>query len=352
MALLRRLGMPLGQIAAIVDFPPLDAAARVAAYRSAAEAATSPVLYSEATVKSPAASPTVPTRAAPGAVPPGTNAGALRIGGMALGNGVLMRSKRYWALARDDGTVLDGPVRSLLGRHWALRLPILRGVVALCEMIVFALRLHGRNGSRPNGRLLVALALCAVAAALLGAAFPGLDTGSLAAGVALELVTVLLGLLALRWGMGAEVWRYHGAEHKAVNAYEAGADLSDATTVLGFSRIHDRCGTNLVVIVVVLSLACLPLSSGPLGTALSPLYALAALAVAFELFRLVTRRPHLPACRAVLAGGKTLQRCLTTRDPRPEQQQIACRALRRVVELEEHAAGLHASGEVGVSRLQ
>jgi len=154
------------------------------------------------------------------------------------------------------------------------------------------------------------------------------------AGVGLELATVVLGLLALHWGMGVEVWRYHGAEHKAVNAYEAGADLSDATTVLGFSRIHDRCGTNLVVIVVALSLAALPLSAGPLGATLSPLYGLLTLALAFELFRLVTRRPDLPACRIVLAGGKALQRCLTTRDPGPEHQRIACLALRRVVELE------------------
>ena len=256
---------------------------------------------------------------------------------MALGDGVLMRSKRYWALARDDGTVLDGSVRSLLDRHRALRLPLVRGAVTFCEMIVFAVRLHGRDGARPNGRLLAALVLCGIAAAVLGESVPGLDTGSLAAGVALELATVLLGLLALHWGMGAEVWRYHGAEHKAVNAFEAGADLTDAATVLDFSRIHDRCGTNLVVIVVALSLACLPLSAGPLGTALSPLYGLLALAMAFELFRLVTRWPQRPACRAVLAGGKALQRCLTTRDPRPEQQRIACLALRRVVELEQAA---------------
>jgi uncharacterized protein YqhQ len=301
------------------------------------------VLYSEATVTPPAASPTASTRAAPAAFPQGTTAVALRVGGMALGNGVLMRGKRYWAVARDDGTVLDGPVRSLLDRHRVLRLPILRGAVGLGEMIVFSLRLHGRGGMRLNGRLLAALALCGVAAALLGEVFPGAGTGSLLSGAVLELATVLLGLLALHWGMGGEVWRYHGAEHKAVNAYEAGADLSDATTVLSFSRIHDRCGTNLVVIVIVLSLAWLPLSGGPLGAALSPLYALLAITVAFELFRLVTRRPHLPACRAVLAGGKALQRCLTTRDPRPEQQQLACRALRRVVELEE-AAGAQTAG--------
>jgi len=297
-------------------------------------------LYSGVTVKSPVtASPA--SWSPPG--PPTADAAPLRVGGMAMGNGVLMRSKRYWALARDDGTVLDGPVRSLLDRHRVLRLPIVRGAVTFGEMIVFALRLHGRRGARPNGRLLAAFVLCGIAAALLGDSVPGLDSGSLAAGVALELATVLLGLLALHWGMGAEVWRYHGAEHKAVNAYEAGADLTDATSVLGFSRVHDRCGTNLVVIVVALSLACLPLSAGPLGTALSPLYGLVALALAFELFRLVTRRPHLPACRFVLAGGKALQRCLTTRDPRPEQQRIACLALCRVVELEQ-AAHLRSAG--------
>ena len=68
--------------------------------------------------------------------------------------------------------------------------------------------------------------------------------------------------------MRLEVWRYHGAEHKVVNAYEARTDLRDVAAVQGWT-IHDRCGTNLVLIVLALMLLCLPLGMSAVGPALS-----------------------------------------------------------------------------------
>jgi uncharacterized protein YqhQ len=259
----------------------------------------------------------------------------LRVGGMAFGNGVLTRSRHAWAWARSDGTVLDGPVFSLLDRSRWLRLPLVRSLVALVEMLAFSIRLQRRNGRRPNLRLLAWLALWVVVSSWLGSLAYQILGGGLLGDMVTQLASLLLGLVCLQRGMGAELWRYHGAEHKAVNAYEQGADLDDLEAVAAYSRIHDRCGSNLVAILLVLSLVYLPLSQRLPGGAFSALYWLCAIALAFELFRLVTRRPQLAGCRVVLCPGKTLQRYLTTREPQTQQLKVACRALRRVVALED-----------------
>ena len=139
--------------------------------------------------------------------------------------------------------------------------------------------------------------------------------------------------------MGKDVWRYHGAEHKAVNAYEGGADLGDVQSVARFSRVHDRCGTNLVIIAgVLMAIGYFAIVSLPMAGMLSTIFAVAAMIVALELFRLVVRRPKSAVSRVVLAGGKALQRCVTTREPGPEHLKLACAALARVVELENQRA--------------
>ena len=261
----------------------------------------------------------------------------LRVGGMAFGNGVLMRSQRFWAWARADGTILEGPVRTLLDRHRWLRLPLLRSAVAFFEMIALSVRLHRENGLRLNARLLLWLALCLLAGQWLSQVLPQLIHSELLASALLQFVCIALGLLALRQGMGEQVWRYHGAEHKAVNAYEAGDDLYDTAAVMSYSRVHDRCGTNLVVIVFVFMLGYLPLGDHAFAGIFSVFYAVIAIAVSLELFRLISRRPRSLLSRTVLFGGKTIQRCLTTREPQREQLELACAALRRVVELEGRA---------------
>ena len=237
-------------------------------------------------------------------------------------------------MARSDGTLLDGRVFSLLDRSRLARLPLVRSLVALAEMIVFVVRLRRRNGLHPNLRLLGWLALWLVVSSLLDSLLYRLVGAGLLGDAVAQLASLLLGLGCLQRGMGLELWRYHGAEHKAVNAYEAGADLDDLGAVTRYSRIHDRCGSNLVAIILVASLAYLPLARALPGFAFSVLYSLLAVAVAFELFRLVTRRPKQAASRLVLFAGKALQRTLTTREPDATQLRLACRALRRVVTLE------------------
>lgn len=253
---------------------------------------------------------------------------------MAFANGVVMRSGKSWAWARDDGTVLHGTAASVLeGRRW-LRLPVLRAAVAFIEMTAFSLRLHRLNGGRRTTRLLLCLAICILASVALSSAVHALIVNRMLGGVVLQALGILLALAVLQLGMGTEMWRYHGAEHKVVNAYEAGADLHEVPVLMRFSRIHDRCGTNLVVIVFALALLCLPMGTGALGQGLSLIAAVLMVAVALELFRLIERAPRSPFSRAVLFAGRTLQRVLTTREPRYEHLDLASRALLGVIEAE------------------
>jgi len=155
----------------------------------------------------------------------------------------------------------------------------------------------------------------------------------LAANIIVAVLAFGLGIGALRLGMGKTVWQYHGAEHKAVNAYEGGADLDDLSEVARYSRVHDRCGTNPVVIALVITLVSyFVLASLPL--VLGSLFSLLVIGVSLELFRLIGRRPTSRASRVVLAGGRALQRVVTTVEPGQEHLRLACDALRRVLELE------------------
>lgn len=258
---------------------------------------------------------------------------------MAFGNGVLMRSEHFWAWARDDGSLLAGPVSTHGERHSLLRLPVIRSALAFFEMAGFAVARHRQNERRLNVRLLFWIAVYAALGFGLSWLLPAINEGQWLNNLLFQVIGVFLSLLVLWQGMGGSVWRYHGAEHKAVNAYEGGADLDDLDEVMPFSRIHARCGTNLVVIVLVFMLAYFPMQNLAMAELVAALYAIPAIAVSFELFRALTRRPHWRVTRAVLFGGRLMQRAFTTREPSHEQLALACRALREVVGFEKSFVG-------------
>jgi uncharacterized protein YqhQ len=126
----------------------------------------------------------------------------------------------------------------------------------------------------------------------------------------------------LRLAAPASLWRYHGAEHKAVAAHEAGIDMDDVAGVLAAPRVHDRCGTNLVVLAMIggLALAGLP-------TAVQIPGFLLLLGTCAEAVTLAARRPRSQLSRLVLGGGRALQRWVTTSEPTAEEQVMGCRAL-------------------------
>ncbi len=131
------------------------------------------------------------------------------------------------------------------------------------------------------------------------------------------------------------VFAYHGAEHKTVNAYEAGAELTPEG-VTPYSTAHYRCGTGFLLSVMVISILIFALLGRPpmLLRILSRILLIPAVAgIAYEYMRLTNRQRHSPIIRAMAAPNLALQR-LTTREPDPSMLEVSITALQRVLETE------------------
>ncbi|MEO6713629.1 MAG: DUF1385 domain-containing protein [Mycobacteriales bacterium] len=246
----------------------------------------------------------------------------MRVGGQALADGVLMRAGRNWAVARADGSIETG----LLPPQRLAAVPLVRVLTGLVPSLVRglgAMRSRGRRkGSiRVRWSLPMFLLVPFVVDLIIGRLLPG-TTSVWWQAAGRTVLAMSMQLVALRLVLPAAMWRYHGAEHKAVAAFEAGADITDITAVMSFSRVHVRCGTNVVAILLLL--ATIPLH---VNVALSALLWIPMLAGAVELVSAAAKSPLRPASRLVLAGGRLLQRYVTTSEPTYAEQAVACRAL-------------------------
>lgn len=236
----------------------------------------------------------------------------VKVGGQALVDGVLMRTDRVWAIARADGSVETGVLapRGRLGRIPGVR--VLTGIVGGFRLA------FGRRGRRPGDRKLL-WALLGIEAVVIGL---GALLGDVAAPWWAAGIMSFSTLVALRLATPAVLWRYHGAEHKAVAAHEAGVDLGDTEAVLRCSRVHNRCGTNLVFVMLLLGMVLLDV---PMVLQLPAFAAL--LAVCAEVVSLAAGRPSWVGSRVVLAGGRAVQRWITTAEPTFDEQAVGCHAL-------------------------
>ena len=200
---------------------------------------------------------------------------SMSVGGQAVLEGVMMRTPSSWSVAvrRADGEVatLSEPVNSVAARRRWLRLPVIRGVVALGESLVIGFRAlaisagyaaadeEGESGDDvtaelSRGQLIFAFAVAIgftvvvfkVSPALITNLLPIDSTGIFVVVEGLIRVTLLVGYLALISLIPdlRRVFQYHAAEHKAINAYEDGAELTPEI-VQGYSKIHVRCGTGV-----------------------------------------------------------------------------------------------------------
>jgi uncharacterized protein YqhQ len=261
----------------------------------------------------------------------------LRAGGQALADGVLMRTERAWAIARIDGTVETG---ALPVNRWAA-IPVLRVIAglggALKLGIVKGMLRKGAGGDarvrgsrRANRRFLVALVGAEAVVGALGFWLSRFDLPQWGT-VLLTLLPWMAVLGVMRLATAPSLWRFHGAEHKAVSAHEQSVDLTDTDAVLACPRVHNRCGTNLVFLLAVLSLAMVAVP-----TALQLPMFLVALGATVELMSLAARWPRFFGSRLLLSGGRMLQRLVTTAEPTAAEQAVACRALHAA--LATHAA--------------
>lgn len=279
-------------------------------------------------------------------------------GGQAVLEGVMMRgrSQATVVVRAPDGTLVthSEELPPALYARGVSRLPLVRGLVMLWEMLVLGTRMmlfsanvrakQELDGEIPSGLVGIMLAISLTLAVgvffvlplLIARAGSHIVHGSLAANVAEGVIRLLLfvGYLLLigQVGQMKRVFQYHGAEHKTINAYENGADLTPAS-VRPFSTVHVRCGTAFLLWVVVVSIFVFALIGHPpliLGVlarvVLIPLIA----AVSYEILRLGARFYHVAPVRMALQPGLWLQR-LTTREPSDDQLEVAIAALRPVL---------------------
>lgn len=250
----------------------------------------------------------------------------VRLGGMALQNGVLVHGPTAWGCAVRTG---EGVLRTASGRKRLVasrvRSPLLRGPARLLEALLVIPEARRRL---PEARL--PFERPPVLTALVGAAVGARVLRRLCLpSVVTELGVGLLGIapaaLALRSG---ELAAYHGAEHIAIGSYEHGSERP---------REHERCGSHLVGPLLLASAVASALAARAPERLRLPARAaatLGAVALATELFAWMTQNPGHPLARALARPGHELQRRLATAEPTPAQLEVAEAALTACLELE------------------
>ncbi len=268
-----------------------------------------------------------------------------QVGGQAVIEGVLMRGPTAWGLAirTPQGSIHREVWRAPRGSHLAWRVPVLRGFLSLSDMLVMGFKALSFSASvaSPEEKfskreLAAALLLAVTGVVLLFVLLPEMlaQLWAKLAGWGERLVEAIsralsfVAYLALI-GLNREVRRmfeYHGAEHKVINAYELGVDYHDLSAVERQSRIHRRCGTSFLLVAVLVS----ALVFAPFQGLSFPWRALAK-AVALPLvaglsYEVVKLQGKVPILKLLVEPGLWLQR-LTTREPSPEQVEVAIAAL-------------------------
>lgn len=285
-------------------------------------------------------------------------------GGQAVIEGVMMRGRKAVAVAvrRPAGDIFvhEELLAPRLYQNRFFRLPFLRGLLLLWDMLIlgtrmmsFAANVSAGQEADENGQitpvlgkgalaltLIISLGFAVVVFFLGPLALVGLvqrQVGNGALSLVLEGVIRLVILLAYLWLIGRmsgiqRVFGYHGAEHKAINAFEQNQPL-DVEHVRQASRVHTRCGTGFLLIVMVVSIFVFALAGNPpiLLRVLSRIVLVPVVAaIAYELMRLGATYYRFRVVRWLLVPSLALQG-LTTREPDDAQIECAISALERVL---------------------
>ena len=308
----------------------------------------------------------------------------LPVGGQAVLEGVMMRGLSTWAVAvrkpapdqlgqngakpdmtepaRGEIEITSEPLVSWTKRHRALRLPVVRGVVALAESLKIGFRALGISanaqldedqgeigGGTWVGTIVVAMLFAIGLFFLLPVGITSLFKDSLPNSIVFVIVEKIIRIgifLAYLWLISRmrdlqRVFEYHGAEHKTISCYEAGLPLTPENAQR-FSRLHPRCGTSFLLIVMIVAIVVF----APLGTpAWYWLFASRVIGIplvaglAFEVIKWFGRNRTKRWAQVLMAPGMQLQK-LTTREPDLSQLAVAIAALEAVLEVDnpEHAS--------------
>ncbi|MBF0342728.1 MAG: DUF1385 domain-containing protein [Nitrospirae bacterium] len=285
---------------------------------------------------------------------------SMQVGGQAVIEGVMMKSKELWSVAvRDRKGVIHVKSERLAPLPKALKLPIIRGVVALFQSITLGMKAidysaskaYDDEGEKPLSPTAIGLTMGVALllgvglfiflplyiTKLIGMVFPIVAESSLMFNMVDGVLRVLFFLIYVVsvgfWKEMRRVFEYHGAEHKVIFAYEAGGDMA-VDTIQGFGTHHPRCGTSFLFIVMILSMlifSIIPKSWEfymKLGSriVLIPLIA----GASYEILKLSAKLTKNPLIRFMIKPGLMLQ-YMTTKEPDNEQIEVALKALMEVV---------------------
>jgi uncharacterized protein YqhQ len=259
-----------------------------------------------------------------------TPPGKLRLGGMALRNGLLVHGPTHWAAAvrAKDGSIKVASGRKPdFGARATDRIPGVRGVAKLAEAFA-VIPIVKRN--LPEARLPMqdVKTLGAMgSASLVGQALRRSRGRSVAGEAALAVLSMAPAMLALR---GGDLASYHGVEHKSIAAYEQDGEAADAT------KEHDRCGSNLVAPMLLSTTAggAAVRRAGIDGPAAEAIVGLGSVAFAVEVFAWSERHSDTTLARLLRKPGHEIQRLVGTREPTPEQLEVGRAALDEILRVE------------------
>ena len=282
------------------------------------------------------------------------------IGGQAVIEGIMMRGPEDVAVAvrKADGSIdVDvHPVNSIQDRHPILKKPLIRGMVVLVESLVMGMKalsysaqVSGEEDEEMDDK---DMALTIVVSVLLAVGlFIAIPTWSMrflqhwtTNAVTLNLaegclrMAIFLAYIAVISSMKdiQRVFQYHGAEHKTIFAYEAGLPLT-VENVRKFPRLHPRCGTNFLMIVMCISIFVFAFLGWPnlLERILSRILLMPVVAgVSYEIIRFAGRHNDNPWIHKLILPGLLLQK-LTTREPDDEMIEVAIASVKAVLPEEE-----------------
>lgn len=276
------------------------------------------------------------------------------VGGQAVIEGVMMRGPGVTATAVREpaGTIVvqKEPTKSIADTYPILKKPFLRGCVALYESLVigmkalsFSAKAAGDEEEEMSNReiaiTMVISTIFAIAVFLALPTFivkfiPGVQDNHVVLNLIEGVIRLVLFLLYI-WGIGLtkdiqRVFQYHGAEHKTIHTYELDLPLT-VENVRKQSRLHPRCGTNFLLIVMVVSIFVFAFLGWPnlLERIVSRVLLMPVVAgIAYEVIRLAGRSEH-SFVQAFIKPGLALQ-YMTTREPEDDQIEVAIRALEEV----------------------
>jgi uncharacterized protein YqhQ len=276
-------------------------------------------------------------------------------GGQAVIEGVMMRGRQKVAIAvrKPDNKILieERLVTSVTQKLPFLKWPLLRGTVMLFESLILgvqALVFSASQAAEGEGQelssrevalsvglamflgiLLFVVAPTAIARLLYGFSTLFVNIGE---GI-LRIVIFLLYIVGIsRIKEIQRVFQYHGAEHKAINAFEAGEELT-VENARRYSQLHPRCGTSFLLIVMVIMILIFGLLGKPslLVRIVSRIVLLPVVAgLSYEVLKLSGKYCHTWLMKIIIAPGMWLQR-LTTREASDSQIEVALQALRAVL---------------------